>query len=130
MTPRKAPALTPLGALIKSAMDDAGMSYGDVQNAGGPSRQTTWNLVKRATMTRPPSDTTIGQLAKAAPGLSEDAVRQAIAASMGLGGDAPLADGWAQLGRLLEQKASDEERALVLAAARGMWEQLRKRRLR
>jgi hypothetical protein len=37
---------------------------------------------------------------------------------------------WARLGRLLEEKATDEERELVLAAARGMWEQLRKRRLR
>lgn len=122
--------MTPLGVLIREAMDETGMSYGDVEAAGGPSRQTTWNLVKRAGMARPPSDETIRQLAKALPGLSEDALRQAIAQSMGLpsaGGDD--AD-WARLGRLLEEKATVEERELVLAAARGMWEQLRKRRLR
>jgi hypothetical protein len=130
VTPRRRPEATPLGTLIRRAMVEAGMTYGAVQDAGGPSRQTTWNLVKRAQMSRPPSDDTIAQLAKGLPGLSEDEIRQAIAESMGLQTEPPAAGGWAQFGRLLEEKASDEERDLVLAAARGMWDQLRKRRPR
>lgn len=132
MTPRsrKPPALTPLGALIRGAMDDAGMSYGAVEDAGGPSRQTTWNLVKRSTMTRPPQDETIAQLTKALPDLSEEALRAAIAQSMGLAAVPAVNDPWAALGRVLGEKATEQERDLVLAAARGMWDQLRKRRLR
>lgn len=109
-------------------MDDDGMSYADVENAGGPSRQTTWNLVKRASMSRPPSEETVRQLAKALPALSEDALRHAVAQSMGLPSTGSDDADWARLGRLLEEKATAEERDLVLAAARGMWEQLRKRR--
>lgn len=125
---RRKPQMTPLGSLIRQAMDDAGMSYGEVEDAGGPSRQTTWNLVKRARMARPPSDETMQQLAKALPGLSEDALRQAVAESMGLPSTGSEDAEWAKLGRLLEEKATDEERDLVLAAARGMWDQLRRRR--
>lgn len=111
-------------------MLDAGMSYGQVEAAGGPLRQTVWNLVKRAQIVRPPSDDTLMQLAKAIPGLSEPALREAVAASMGLTSSEEVAvtDPWTRLGRLLDEKATDEERNLVLAAARGMWDQLRNRR--
>jgi hypothetical protein len=128
--PRKPPELTPFGALIREAMADAGMSYGEVEAAGGPSRQTTWNLVNRSRTMRPPKDTTIEQLTKALPSLSEEALRVAVAQGMGLSAAPAVNDPWRALGRVLEEKATDQERDLVLAAARGMWDQLRKRRLR
>lgn len=127
--PRKPAAMTPLGALIRQAMDEAEMSYGDVEAAGGPSRQTTWNLVKRSRTVRPPGDETITQLTQALPTLTETALRQAVAQSMGLAAPAPAdRDAWSTFGALLREKASWEEQDLVLAAARGMWDQLRKRR--
>lgn len=124
------PAPTPISAMIRTAMLEEGLSYGGVEARGGPSRQTTWNLVMRSAMKRPPKDETVEQLAKALPSLSEQAIRQAIANSLQLTDhDEPAGrDPWSAFGRLLQEKATVDEQELVLAAARGMWDQLRKRR--
>lgn len=75
-------AMSPIGRLIKNAMDERGLSTRDVEAAGGPPASTTGRLINpRVHLRRPPSEETLNSLARVLR-ISEIRIKQAIAETL------------------------------------------------
>lgn len=75
-------AMSPIGRLVKTAMDERGLSTRDVEAAGGPPASTTGRLINpRIQLRRPPSDDTLSSLARVLR-IPEIRIQQAIAETL------------------------------------------------
>lgn len=75
-------AMSPIGRLVKNAMDERGLSTRDVEAAGGPPASTTGRLINpRVQLRRPPSEETLNSLARVLR-IPEIRIKQAIAETL------------------------------------------------
>jgi hypothetical protein len=123
-------ATTHLARLVQQAMDDQNFSQGDVEHRGGPTKQTLGRVLKHWKGERSLNPETIPQLSRAL-GLSERSLGRAAAVDMGLlPADEVRGDGLALLADALRDNAGDEDREVVVAAARAVWRVLEDRATR
>lgn len=120
-SPSMTPTRTHLSRLIQAAMDEQNLTQGDIERRGGPSKQTTGQLLSTWSGKRSLDPATLEKLSKAL-GVSRRSLGRAAAIDMGLiPADEAKDDGLALLTDALRERASDRQRELVIAAARAVW---------
>lgn len=118
---------TNLARLITAEMTDQNLSQGDVERMGGPKKQALSYLLTKWTGARNVDPGTLEQLATALR-ISRRSLGRAAAVDMGLlPADDAGADGLALLTDALRERADEDDREVVVAAARAVWRVLEAR---
>lgn len=121
------PVTTNLARLITDAMQPERLSLGEIERRGGPNKAALSYLLRKWTGVRNVDSTTLDQLSHALR-ISRRSLGRAAAVDMGLlPQDEVLADDLALLADALRERADEQDREVVVAAARAVWRVLEDR---